>query len=305
MRIYIAGPYTNGAYREVAETVRSYPHVLESFHYIGKHPGRIRADKRKVFLDSGAFSAFTTGAEIKLEAYAAFMTKNSDIVEFAANLDNISKDMSAEGRREGARISDANFRRMRALVPESIYIIPVFHFHEPLEFLERMVAKFPFIAIGGMAQESTPVALRMLDEYWDRVLTDREGRPKLRVHGFGLTTYDLMLRYPWWSVDSTSWVMSGAFGSIRLMNAEGKPVTISISGKSPKRKDMDRHFESLSSVEQAEIERLVRAKGFTLAELRADGTAGMLKRGAFNIEFHRDLMGRNAKTFKKETQGFF
>jgi hypothetical protein len=68
--------------------------ILESYHYIGKnliHVERIRADKKKIFLDSGAFSMFTQGVEVNLDAYGQFIRENQDIIKIASNLDHIGR----------------------------------------------------------------------------------------------------------------------------------------------------------------------------------------------------------------------
>jgi len=40
------------------------------------------------------------------------------------------------------------------------------------------------------------------------------GKAVVKVHGFGVTAHEYLLRYPWWSVDSTTWTKKGGFGTI-------------------------------------------------------------------------------------------
>jgi len=73
MHIYLAAIYTNGyraggnsgRYQNLTDNekrlVDAVPHILESYHYVGKQKfvDAMREDKVRVFLDSGAFSAYT------------------------------------------------------------------------------------------------------------------------------------------------------------------------------------------------------------------------------------------------------
>lgn len=73
MNIFMAAVYTNSYMRgqnryvklndREREIVHNIPHILESYHYIGSQRfiDQMRADNAKVFLDSGAFSAYTLG----------------------------------------------------------------------------------------------------------------------------------------------------------------------------------------------------------------------------------------------------
>lgn len=298
MRIYLAGMFLAGTMERIRERVASYPHMLESYHYIQRDSmvAKIRKAGKKLFLDSGAFSAFTQGVTIKLNEYADYLHRNRDIIEFAANLDDLTGDKVV-----AADNTWRNQQRLESMAPKGLYILPVYHVREPTSYLTRLIDKYEFIALGGMVPESSRDLLYILDDLWDRFLTDAQGRPRVRVHGFGLTTFDLMLRYPWWSVDSTSWIMSARHGHIRLMSKEGRPLTIAVSSESPKRKDLDGHYDSMSPYQRREVEELVQQAGFTIEEVRNQ----YWSRDAINIEFYRNLMGRNAKTFKRHAPDLF
>ena len=213
MRIYLAG-YYNGKSSEYTIGPEDYPWVLESYHYIGnqRFVDLIRADApRKIFLDSGAFSAFSKGANIVIDEYADFINRNQDIVAFSANLDDLARD-----KEQAAKNSAANLKTLESLVPKGMYVVPVFHCRENTKWLKALVDKYEFIALGGMVPESSAFLRVWLDELWGDLLTKPNGEPRLKVHGFGLTAFDLMMRYPWFSVDSTSWVLTGRFGSIMM-----------------------------------------------------------------------------------------
>ena len=81
MNIYMAAVFSNsympGMNRYVKLTeheqnlVRGIPHILESWHYVGKQAfvDHMRNNQAKIFLDSGAFSAYTLGVTLSVEDY--------------------------------------------------------------------------------------------------------------------------------------------------------------------------------------------------------------------------------------------
>jgi hypothetical protein len=72
-----------------------------------------------------------------------------------------------------------------------------------------------------------------------------------------------MERYPWHSVDSSSWIQGAAFGSI--MTPQWGPL--SVSEKSPSRHDAGQHATTLTAVEQDMVFRMLEEQGFTYERL--------------------------------------
>jgi len=91
MNIFMAAVYTNGyrkgqnRYKKLIEheqrLVDGIPHILESYHYISSQRfiDQMRDDNAKVFLDSGAFSAYTLGVNIDLPTYCDYIKRNADL----------------------------------------------------------------------------------------------------------------------------------------------------------------------------------------------------------------------------------
>jgi len=281
MRIYIAAWYQTRKAQAVAGTafakaaaLADPAHNLESFHYLDKLkqiPDLVRKDKRKIFLDSGAFSMFTQGVEVDLKAYAAYVYKNRDIIEIASNLDSIGKLNATQTEAEAtAQRSYDNQKKLEGwLKPQGLMVQPVHHVRDPDHWLQRYIDEgYDYIFLGGMVPESTPVLRKWLDHVWGRYLTNKDGTPKIKVHGFGLTTTELMFRYPWYSVDSTSWVMTSMFGGcyldIKQLDGTVKDLKVDFSSRSRKQEDDDSwHFERLAPVNQRGVLR-------RLEELEAD-----------------------------------
>ena len=96
--------------------------------------------------------------------------------------------------------------------------LPVIHYGTDLKWFNRHIdAGYDFIGIGGLGQETHKGDYF---EWADRVfnyLCPRPSRlPIVKCHGFAMTAWELLVRYPWWSVDSASWIKAGAFGSLYI-----------------------------------------------------------------------------------------
>lgn len=254
MRLYQAGIYTSNfnkagrVYSRLDDTEKwmrnSVENYLESYHYIHRPRAveRIRAEGVKVFLDSGAFSAFTQGVKIDIGEYCDYIHENADIIDFPSVLDAIG---DAEG----------TYRNQEEMERRGTKPLPCFHYGEPLDLLEHYISKYEYITIGGMVPISTPQLKLWLDDIWDRYLTDESGRPRTKVHGFGLTSLPLMMRYPWYSVDSSTWVQWAANGMILIPTRTGQ---LDVSSKSSRRKIPNQHLDSMSPVETKQIEDEIR-----------------------------------------------
>jgi len=83
----------------------------------------------------------------------------------------------------------------------------------------------------------------------------------------------LMLRYPWYSVDSTSWVVTGRMGSIYIPRYKGgkwiydeNSWKIAVSNRSPNTKEAGKHIETLPPLEKRILIRYIYEKGYRLGK---------------------------------------
>lgn len=304
MKVYLAGRYTSHAHRTgqlysrlnqvEREHLDGAEYLLESYYYIRSQikVDRIREDKIQVFLDSGAFSAYTQGIKVDIKAYCDYIKRNKDIIIVddgclcASVLDSVGDPMQT-------------WQNQQTMERLGVRPLPCFHFGEDPRWVEWYVANYDYITIGGMVPISTPQLRRWLDRIWEKHLTDGSGRAKIKVHGFGLTTPELMQRYPWHSVDSTAWIMAASNGTIMFPQI-GKYV--SISRRSPSIKVDGRHLDTLPDIQKQALLDLIHERGFEADRLRDCYE----KRWAWNAwafaEFGRH---HNTTTFKRQQMELF
>ena len=280
MNLYIAGLYTanfetggNGWAKLDDREKQGHAkveHKLESYHYIGdgRYANRIRENGDKVFLDSGAFSAFSLGVDVDLGAYCRWINANRDIIKsdgpdlMASVLDGIGDPLKT-------------YQNQLSMEELGVRPLPCFHYGEDERYLEWYISNYEYITIGGMVPISTLQLFHWLDRIWNKYLTDGSGRARIKVHGFGLTSVPLMQEYPWYSVDSSSWVQIGAHGNIIL---NGK--TLAVSSQSPNRKNVNQHIDSMPPIMREAIERKLIDMGYNPDRLRDV----QYSRWAFNAE---------------------
>lgn len=169
-------------------------------------------------LDSGAFTVHQQGATVDIEKYAAFVAAQSPSFRGGAfNLDVIGSDA-------GSYENWCTLRRM------GVETIPVHHVGDDVSYLKKYLDQCEYIGIGAIAKLDTVSRLIGLDHVWKEYLTLPDGTPRLRVHGLGLTDNSIVLRYPWYSVDSTRAVILASYGNILVpeFTPDGTPDFASV-----------------------------------------------------------------------------
>jgi hypothetical protein len=305
MYIYMAALHSNG-YRHTnrymklndreKHVVDNLPHLLESYHYIHKDSfvQAIREKGDLIFLDSGAFSAYTLGVDLDLPTYCRYIQENDDIIRrdegivMASVLDGIGD-------------PQLTYENQLAMERHGVRPLPCFHAGEDERYLEHYIKKYEYITLGGMVGSSTKQLMIWLDRMWDKYLTDGSGNPRIKVHGFGITSIPLMERYPWWSCDSSSWIQSAAFGSV----ITPKYGPMNVSEKSPSRHDAGQHVSTLTPMENKFVLDMFESQGFNYERL----SQVYESRAAYNLwafgEINKQMDAVNPNKFKSEYQELF
>jgi hypothetical protein len=158
------------------------------------------------FLDSGAFSAWSLGKKVNIDDYIAFIHKHKHLLKVYANLDVIGDPV---GTAENQRIMEE-----AGLQP-----LPVVHNGSPDAAIKILVENYDYFAVGGMVGRPESE----IRGYCKRVFKiATEIKQEVKIHGFGLTTHKLMREFPFFSVDSTTWLLPSKFGTVALYDPRRK-----------------------------------------------------------------------------------
>ena len=164
----------------------------------------------KLILDSGAWSAWRQKKPIDFNKYCDHIKRNEEWIYFYVNLDHIEPG----NPQRSAEMSFANLKAMRT---QGLDPMPVFHAHEDISWLYRMLdLGCTRIGLAGLSLGSHTHRIDWYESIWPH-LVDTKGNPIIKVHALGEGRFDCLTRYPWATADSTSWVYgSGRNGEMRL-----------------------------------------------------------------------------------------
>jgi hypothetical protein len=245
MRIF----YSGNEQKFPPEKMIENPNVMLSYAFLRKKKNDMGSKKRldqiltngfsakSLFIDSGAFSLYTKQAEkgknmkfFSLKAgsdfrrycdrYGQFITKIVMHPILAAAVDVIYDPIKTH--------DTFHYMRLEYGLND---LVPVVHFGSDLKWIGGYLdMECPLIGLGGFAWGGDGTE-RWLNKCFEKY-------PGVKFHGFALTGWDSITRWPWASVDSTSWILTAAFGGIFIpQRKDGKwvydspPYVVSISDK--------------------------------------------------------------------------
>lgn len=221
VRLAVGGP-PDALAKGLAEA-EDKPGLLVSYVYLKQF---LRAREKYGFrdwvMDSGAFSAHNSGKTITLQSYIDVCSKLKATDPQLTEI--FSLDVIGDYK--------AGLANVKEMWRQGIEAIPTWHPGEPWGVLTDIAAEYPKIAIGGLVRLHPKEKKRILDQVFARVW------PK-KLHGFGIASEEIIMRYPFDSVDASNWeLMPTAFGR---WSAYGK-AQLSIKGSSQNLRAEVEHF---------------------------------------------------------------
>lgn len=178
--------------------------------------GRLR-----LIADSGAFSAYTQGAPIDIDAYAAWLKTWSPRLYWAAALDVFGD----------PNTTLANFRYLRD--HHGLATVPTIHIGADPQHLDVYAAEgVDFVGLGGMVGMPKPNITRWLVHVMRYA---RDHHPHMRFHAWGMSTQTLLEKLPLYSVDSSGLLTQAyRYGTLTLWNPRSRRmVSIDLNGRDP------------------------------------------------------------------------
>jgi len=214
MRIHLSSVEPDRFYKRVVDA--GLNNHLYSFFVCNKGTTRGIIQERwhpgvHIFLDSGGFPARMRGVQIDVKEYCTFINENWDKIEVAPNLD--TNDVQETLQNQAYLTANSKAR-----------IMPVYHVSDYVNpkykgLIDDFIAKYDYIGVGGMAGGSVPdwKQQKFLSYVFSKT------RDRIKVHGFGITSEPYLTKYPFFSVDSTSWQSGMRWG--HTLTPEGKKVS--------------------------------------------------------------------------------
>jgi hypothetical protein len=236
--------------------------------YKDQHPGM------KLFVDSGAFSAYTKGKEIDLDDYIAYLNEYGRYFDVMVQVDYIpGKSNVVQDRQvylDAPRVSWENFLHMRERLDKSLWdrFIPVFHEGEDFSWLENMLRykdadgrPLQYIGISPHTETTTDRRLVFCKEVFQRI---KRINPEVKTHGFGMTALNILQYIDFTSVDSTTWLKGAIYGTV-LIPRHNKLAAMNVGERTTGAQD---HFCWLGAEAKEEVCRIIEEAGFSTERLR-------------------------------------
>lgn len=226
----------------------------------------------KIMFDSGAFTAWNNGdpapkVENLLKMYkGAIKVCGTDFKEvWFISLDQIpgvpGRMPTKEEIDEALRVSDENHRILKSELGNQV--LPVFHQSEDIERLQRVVELNPEYICISPRNDAVEVYRRTWAQRVHQLV------PGVRTHGLGATAGRTLTEVPWASVDSASWIMSGAYGNV-MLPIKSTLRSVAVSQHSPNRRKWGKHIDTETEEIRAALQFYCDKLGLEIEELRID-----------------------------------
>jgi hypothetical protein len=239
-----------------------------------------------IMIDSGAYTVHKHGEKIDVTKYGDWLCSVKDKVEIAINLDVIPNKPE-----EIEKSAQEGWENLQYLQSRGLKILPVYHAGESDKWLSRYKDNYDYIGLSKTGNLLTQrQQLLWLDSVW-KGLTDSAGTSIRKIHGFGVTKPELVARYPWFSVDSSTWGLSGVYGRVLIPSRDSyaKPIHggifVSKHSRSQRRKYV--HYSTLSDKERNYIDDFVRSCGMSVKDLLEEDTSKL--RDEINVKYFVEL----------------
>ena len=294
LKIYFASAEIN--YRCIKDTPTE--NWLVSFFYLRRMPKdrlrhflddakhglkRLGIDKeRSLFLDSGAFSfqnAFgcipgrTNQDTTELNSYA-LLKYTLDYLDFIKEWGHYF-DIIVEVDVDyilGVKKTRYLFERLRS---EGHDVRPVWHIPRGEARWIEECREFDYHGIEGQTRhKDDPISF-----YNQMLKISHEQKTYSKVHGFAMTSLDLLYKVPFDSVDSASWMLQAANGTVKTPFG-----TIAISSRQLIEAEIgdSLNYATMNEMNKKQFEHYANDRGFTIDELKSEWKA----RAALNTYYY-------------------
>ena len=214
-------------------------------------------------LDSGAYSIWNesykkgtilSDADLRkyMDEYAAFVKENIATLTLYINVDlPFSPSKTYENQKY--------LEKEHGLSP-----LPVVHPGENISWLKKYVDEgYPYVGIGCMGASTVGKQTWIKatgDPFFNFICDTPNKLPRIKTHAFAAASPEIFVKYPWFSVDSASWVIYGKYGGIIIpKKTKGKydysiaPYLIKTSWKNHHINIQGTHIDNITGIQRNEF----------------------------------------------------
>ena len=174
----------------------------------------------KLLIDNGAFTVHRKGGKLDIDKYIEWLNENDKYIDYAIALDDIPGKWGEVKTSEQVKLSPVrtweNYLYMLTKVKSPQKLLPVFHMGENFNYLTSMLnsglISSNYICLSGNKELTN----KQREDWYSKCfyLIKQSNMPTVRVHCLGSATIQNAEKFPFTSMDATSWIMTGANGSI-------------------------------------------------------------------------------------------
>lgn len=222
MKIFLSAIRVSATYLDkdipcFRQAIASHDHYLVSY-YEFKGPNGVKHFQNlykklhavnpnvQILLDSGAFSAWRLGTSIDPVGYYNFLDQTKDLLYAYVQLDYKANHLIDESTAKQKTKDNVVEMYDKGFKP-----VPVYHMTMKDEaYLEYLCQNFDYIMFGALAGASNKKeSFAHLEK--SLLITEQYGT---RVHALGLTDFKLLQKYPFFSVDSSTWLSAVLYDTV-------------------------------------------------------------------------------------------
>ena len=234
-----------------------------------------------MLVDSGAFSVAHSGASVDIDEYIKYINEHPMIENFI-ELDVIPYPvLTIDTAKESAEKSWDNYLYMIERLNEPYKLLPVYHYEEDIKYFKQMLEftykgkHIPFICLNykmGNSKEKT-------EAYFTKIfdIIKNSSNPDVKIHILGLTVFDILKKFPFYSADSTTHIKQAAYG---LLFSSWGPINIG------DRNTKFSNYKYMASEARKALNDEVNSFGYNLDELTKD----VYLRTQYNIDFTMNFL---------------